>query len=85
MDVLKPDICIIGGGSAGRAVAAAAAVFGVPTVLVDNGKMGGGLSRRAFCASAMSANVDNSFIVPDLFRLTWVTRAIVASGHAGRQ
>lgn len=58
MDVLKPDICIIGGGSAGRAVAAAAAVFGVPTVLVDNGKMGGGLGRRAFCASAMSANVD---------------------------
>ena len=41
MDILKPDICVIGGGSAGLSVAAAAAAFGVPVVLVENDKMGG--------------------------------------------
>jgi pyruvate/2-oxoglutarate dehydrogenase complex dihydrolipoamide dehydrogenase (E3) component len=38
---LRPDICIIGGGSGGLSVAAAAAAFGVPVVLVEKGKMGG--------------------------------------------
>lgn len=38
---LKPDICVIGGGSGGLTVAAAAAAFGVPVVLVERGKMGG--------------------------------------------
>lgn len=41
MEVLKPDICVIGGGSAGLSVAAAAAAFGVPVVLIENHKMGG--------------------------------------------
>ena len=41
MEILKPDICVIGGGSAGLSVAAAAAAFGVPVVLVENNKMGG--------------------------------------------
>ncbi len=41
MDVLKPDICVIGAGSAGLSVAAAAAAFGVPVVLIENHKMGG--------------------------------------------
>jgi pyruvate/2-oxoglutarate dehydrogenase complex dihydrolipoamide dehydrogenase (E3) component len=40
-DVLTPDICVIGGGSGGLSVAAAAAAFGVPCVLVERGKMGG--------------------------------------------
>ncbi|TCD16481.1 dihydrolipoyl dehydrogenase family protein [Oricola cellulosilytica] len=40
-EVLKPDICVIGGGSGGLTVAAAAAAFGVPVVLVERGKMGG--------------------------------------------
>jgi pyruvate/2-oxoglutarate dehydrogenase complex dihydrolipoamide dehydrogenase (E3) component len=40
-EVLKPDICVIGGGSGGLTVAAAAAAFGVPVVLVESGKMGG--------------------------------------------
>jgi len=39
--VLKPDICVIGGGPGGLTVAAAAASFGVPVVLVERGKMGG--------------------------------------------
>ncbi|MDP2298403.1 MAG: FAD-dependent oxidoreductase [Pseudolabrys sp.] len=41
MEVLKPDICVIGGGSGGLSVAAAAAAFGVPVVLVEAHKMGG--------------------------------------------
>ena len=40
-EVLTPDICVIGGGSGGLSVAAAAAAFGVPVVLVEGGKMGG--------------------------------------------
>lgn len=38
---LRPDICVIGAGSAGLTVAAAAAAFGVPVVLVEKGEMGG--------------------------------------------
>lgn len=38
---LTPDICVIGGGSGGLSVAAAAAAFGVETVLIEKGKMGG--------------------------------------------
>jgi len=40
-DVLKPDICVIGGGSGGLVVASAAAAFGVSVVLVEKHKMGG--------------------------------------------
>ena len=38
---LTPDICVIGAGSGGLSVAAAAAAFGVPVVLIESGKMGG--------------------------------------------
>lgn len=38
---LSPDICIIGAGSGGLSVAAAAAAFGVEVVLVERGRMGG--------------------------------------------
>jgi pyruvate/2-oxoglutarate dehydrogenase complex dihydrolipoamide dehydrogenase (E3) component len=38
---LTPDICVIGAGSGGLSVAAAAAGFGVPVVLIEKGKMGG--------------------------------------------
>lgn len=40
-EVLKPDICVIGAGSGGLSVAAAAASFGVSVVLIGKGKMGG--------------------------------------------
>jgi pyruvate/2-oxoglutarate dehydrogenase complex dihydrolipoamide dehydrogenase (E3) component len=40
-EILTPDICVIGAGSAGLTVAAAAAAFGVSVVLVEKGKMGG--------------------------------------------
>ena len=39
--ILTPDICVIGAGSGGLSVAAAAAAFGVEVVLVEKGKMGG--------------------------------------------
>jgi pyruvate/2-oxoglutarate dehydrogenase complex dihydrolipoamide dehydrogenase (E3) component len=38
---LTPDICVIGAGSGGLSVAAAAAAFGVPVVLLEKGEMGG--------------------------------------------
>jgi pyruvate/2-oxoglutarate dehydrogenase complex dihydrolipoamide dehydrogenase (E3) component len=40
-ETLNPDICVIGGGSGGLSVAAAAAAFGVPVVLIERRKMGG--------------------------------------------
>ncbi len=40
-ETLTPDICVIGAGSGGLTVAAAAASFGVPVVLIEKGKMGG--------------------------------------------
>ncbi len=40
-EILKPDICVIGGGSGGLSAAAAAAAFGVSTVLIEKHKMGG--------------------------------------------
>jgi pyruvate/2-oxoglutarate dehydrogenase complex dihydrolipoamide dehydrogenase (E3) component len=40
-ETLTPDICVIGGGAAGLSVAAAAAAFGVPTVLIERGALGG--------------------------------------------
>lgn len=39
--VLTPDLCIIGAGSGGLSLAAAAAAFGTSVVLVERGKMGG--------------------------------------------
>ena len=41
VEKLTPDICVIGGGSGGLSVAAAAAAFGVPVVLIERHKMGG--------------------------------------------
>jgi pyruvate/2-oxoglutarate dehydrogenase complex dihydrolipoamide dehydrogenase (E3) component len=40
-ETLTPDICVIGAGAGGLSVAAAAAAFGVPVVLIEKGKMGG--------------------------------------------
>ncbi|MEO0327576.1 MAG: FAD-dependent oxidoreductase [Pseudomonadota bacterium] len=39
--LLTPDICVIGAGSGGLSVAAAAAAFGVETILIEKDKMGG--------------------------------------------
>ena len=38
---LTPDLCVIGAGSGGLSVAAAAAMMRVPVVLIEKGEMGG--------------------------------------------
>jgi pyruvate/2-oxoglutarate dehydrogenase complex dihydrolipoamide dehydrogenase (E3) component len=40
-EILKPDLCVIGAGAGGLSVAAAAAAFRVPVVLIESGRMGG--------------------------------------------
>ncbi|MSO97086.1 MAG: dihydrolipoamide dehydrogenase [Rhodospirillaceae bacterium] len=40
-EVLKPDLCVIGAGSAGLSVAAGAVQMGASVVLIEKGKMGG--------------------------------------------
>ena len=53
---LKPDLCVIGAGAAGLAVAAAAATLGVPVVLIEKGRMGGGnLNTASVPSKAMVA------------------------------
>ena len=56
---LKPDICVIGAGAAGRAAASAAAAFGVPVVLIEKGTpgSGGGLTAAALAATAERAHI----------------------------
>ncbi len=41
METLTPDICVIGAGAGGLSVAAGAARFGAPVVLIEKGEMGG--------------------------------------------
>jgi pyruvate/2-oxoglutarate dehydrogenase complex dihydrolipoamide dehydrogenase (E3) component len=41
MDELRPDLCVIGAGAAGLAVAAGAVQMGASVVLIERGKMGG--------------------------------------------
>jgi pyruvate/2-oxoglutarate dehydrogenase complex dihydrolipoamide dehydrogenase (E3) component len=64
-ELLTPDICVIGAGSGGLSVAAAAAAFGVPVVLVERGKMGGDclnygcVPSKALLAAAKRAHAVN--------------------------
>src|SRR6202030_2109448 len=60
---LKPDICVIGAGAAGRAAASAAAAFGVPVVLIEkrtsDGDAGtsGSVPAAALAVTAERANI----------------------------
>src|SRR5580700_5615271 len=56
---LKPDICIIGAGAAGRAAASAAAAFGVPVVLIEKRTLGGGAGSVPAAALAVTAERAN--------------------------
>lgn len=40
-EILKPDLCVIGGGSGGLTVAASARAFGASVVLIEKAEMGG--------------------------------------------
>jgi len=61
--LLTPDICVIGAGSAGLSVAAAAAAFGVEVVLIERDLMGGDclntgcVPSKALLASAKMAHM----------------------------
>ena len=63
--LLNPDICVIGAGSGGLTVAAAAASFGVDVVLIESGKMGGDclnygcVPSKSLIAAAKSAHSKN--------------------------
>ena len=55
-ELIKTDICVIGAGPGGLSVAAAAAAFGVPVVLIEGGKPGGqSLNHRAVRSKALLA------------------------------
>src|ERR687897_1349736 len=62
-ETLTPDLCVIGAGSGGLSVAAAAAAFGVPVVLIEQGRMGGDclnygcVPSKALIAAARHAHV----------------------------
>ena len=51
---LKPDVCVVGADAGGLAVAAAAAAFGAPTVLIENSGLGGEFLRRDGSVSAQA-------------------------------
>jgi pyruvate/2-oxoglutarate dehydrogenase complex dihydrolipoamide dehydrogenase (E3) component len=61
----EPDLCVIGGGAGGLAVAAAAAAMGVPVALVERGRTGGqclngSVPLKALLAAAERANAVRS-------------------------
>jgi pyruvate/2-oxoglutarate dehydrogenase complex dihydrolipoamide dehydrogenase (E3) component len=85
-EALTPDICVIGAGSGGLAVAAGVAAFGVPVVLIEQGKMGGGslnaaVPARALAAAARTAGFDFAKVQEHVRR---ATAAIAVSGSAER-
>ena len=67
VELLKPDICVIGAGSGGLSVAAAAAAFGVSVTLIEKGKMGGAClntgcvpSKALIAVAKRVASIDNA-------------------------
>jgi pyruvate/2-oxoglutarate dehydrogenase complex dihydrolipoamide dehydrogenase (E3) component len=84
-ETLTPDICVIGGGSGGLSVAAAAAAFGVSTVLIESHKMGGDclnsgcVPSKALLAAAKRAELARSALP---FGVTAQTDVDFAKVHA---
>jgi len=68
---LKPEICVLGADAGGLSVAAAAAVFGVPTVLVEKGGWGGEFLKKSGSvpAQALIAAADHANAVRNGARL----------------
>jgi pyruvate/2-oxoglutarate dehydrogenase complex dihydrolipoamide dehydrogenase (E3) component len=60
---LKPDICVIGAGAAGRAAASAAAAFGVPVVLIEKGTLGGPSNGGSVPATALAVTAERANII----------------------
>jgi pyruvate/2-oxoglutarate dehydrogenase complex dihydrolipoamide dehydrogenase (E3) component len=65
-EALKPDVCIVGAGSAGLVVAAGAAQLGLDVVLIERDKMGGDclnygcVPSKALIAAAKAARAQRS-------------------------
>ena len=65
-ETLTPDVCVVGGGSAGLVAAAGAAQLGLDVVLVERGLMGGDclnfgcVPSKALIAAAKSAHAQRS-------------------------
>ena len=63
---LTPDVCVVGGGSAGLVVAAGAAQLGLDTVLIERAEMGGDclnfgcVPSKALIAAAKAAQAQRS-------------------------
>src|SRR5262249_58485598 len=53
VELLKPDLCIIGAGSGGLDLAAGAAALGKSVVLIEKDKTGGGKLKAAVPAKAL--------------------------------
>jgi pyruvate/2-oxoglutarate dehydrogenase complex dihydrolipoamide dehydrogenase (E3) component len=62
--LLKPDICVIGGGSGGLAAAMAAAACGVPVTLVEKGALGGRRLSAGLPALALFGAARRVFVPP---------------------
>ena len=65
-DALTPDVCVVGGGSAGLVAAAGAAQLGLDVVLIERGLMGGDclnygcVPSKALIAAAKAAQAQRS-------------------------
>src|SRR5688572_26435255 len=65
-EILTPDLCVIGAGSGGLSVAAAAAAFGVPVVLIEKARMGGDcLNTGCVPSKALIAAAKRAHMIPD--------------------
>src|SRR6202035_4013691 len=60
---LKPDICVIGTGAAGRAAASAAAAFGVPVVLIEKATPGDAGTAGSLVAAARAVTAERANII----------------------
>ena len=90
---LRPDLCVIGAGSAGLSVAAGAAQLGAETVLVEEGAMGGDclnfgcVPSKALLAAAHAAvqhrdtasfGIDSAMPAIDRHRVAAHVKAVIA-------
>lgn len=78
---LTPDICVIGGGAAGLAVATTAAMFGVSVVLVERDRPGGHPSHDGALGRALQAAAGRARTVAEA-PLFGVTTGEVQVDHA---
>ncbi|KPF70982.1 hypothetical protein IP69_08395 [Bosea sp. AAP35] len=76
---LTPDLCVIGAGTAGLAVATAAAAFGVSIVLIERDRMGGETGSSAIAALAAAGARAQALREARLFGIAAVEPEINAS------